>query len=144
MNILYCLRKCDFDAEMRQTSPDPSLLEARPKDSEAVFGIIHTAAGKTLARYLRRLGYTKDSTEWFTPHDLRRTAATKMTEAGINRLTVSKVLNHAESGVTAVYDRHSYDKEKRQALETWGRKLDAIISNQPASSVIPINRREAA
>jgi len=57
---------------------------------------------------------------------------------------VSKVLNHAESGVTAVYDRHSYDKEKRQALETWGRKLDAIISSNPASTVIPMNRKEAA
>jgi len=63
---------------------------------------------------------TRECAEWFTPHDLRRTAATKMTEAGINRLAISKVLNHAESGVTAVYDRHSYDKEKRQALETWG------------------------
>jgi hypothetical protein len=40
---------------------------------------------------------------------------------------VGKVLNHAERGVTAVYDRHSYDPEKRQALDTWGRKLDAII-----------------
>jgi len=108
--------------------------------------IAPSAVGKALRRHLKELKepITRACTEWFTPHDLRRTAATKMTEAGINRLTVSKVLNHAESGVTAVYDRHSYDKEKRQALETWGRKLDAIISNQPASSVIPINRREAA
>jgi hypothetical protein len=33
-------------------------------------------------------------------------------------------LNHAETGVTAVYDRHSYDA---QALDTWGRKLEAIV-----------------
>jgi integrase len=45
----------------------------------------------------------------FTPHDLRRTAASHMTNMGIPRLVVSKVLNHAESGVTALYDRHSYD-----------------------------------
>jgi len=75
--------------------------------------------------------------------DLRRTAATKMTEAGINHLTISKVLNHAESCVTAIYDRHSYNKENRKALETWGRKLDAIISGQSASSVIPMKRKEA-
>ena len=43
---------------------------------------------------------------------------------------VSKVLNHVESGITAVYDRHSYDKEKRRALNTWGRKVDAIINDQ--------------
>lgn len=36
----------------------------------------------------------------FTPHDLRRTAATMMTELGIARLVVSKILNHAEGGTT--------------------------------------------
>jgi len=130
-----------------------AILDIRPKDSDAVFGIINTAAGKTLARYLKRIKKpTEDDPEaklsnadpdWFTPHDLRRTAATKMTEAGISRLVVSKVLNHAESGVTAVYDRHSYDKEKRQALETWGRRLDAIINGEAASTVIPMKRKEA-
>jgi integrase len=119
------------------------ILDGLPKDSAAVFGIIHTAAGKTLARYLKRLGITKDNSEWFTPHDLRRTAATNMTRAGYNRLTVSKILNHVEGGVTAIYDRHSYDKEKRQALEAWGRKLEAIINGADESTVIPINRKEA-
>ncbi|MGH8627111.1 MAG: tyrosine-type recombinase/integrase [Gammaproteobacteria bacterium] len=63
----------------------------------------------------------------FTPHDLRRTAASHMTSMGIPRLVVSKILNHAETGVTAVYDRHSYDAEKRQALDTWGQKLEGIV-----------------
>jgi integrase len=69
-----------------------------------------------------------------TPHDLRRTAASHMTSMGINRLTVSKILNHAESGVTAVYDRHSYDNEKRQALSAWGQRLDALIFGKPNKS----------
>jgi integrase len=50
------------------------------------------------------------------PHDLRRSAASHMTSIGITRLVVSKILNHAELGVTSVYDRHSYDAEKRAAL----------------------------
>ena len=29
-------------------------------------------------------------------------------------------MNHVESGITAVYDRHSYDAEKRHALDLWG------------------------
>ena len=62
-----------------------------------------------------------------TPHDLRRTAASYMTSIGISRLVVSKILNHAESGVTAVYDRHSYDTEKRAALDAWGARLEQII-----------------
>ena len=64
----------------------------------------------------------------FTSHDLRRTAASHMTGMGISRLTVSKLLNHAESGVTAVYDRHSYDTEKRRALDAWGRKIESIVT----------------
>ena len=30
--------------------------------------------------------------------------------------------------MTAIYDRHSYDPEKRTALEAWGRRLEAIIN----------------
>jgi integrase len=71
----------------------------------------------------------------FVPHDLRRTAASHMTGMGISRLVVSKLLNHVESGVTAVYDRHSYDQEKRAALEAWGFQLERIVgsSNTPSS-----------
>ena len=66
----------------------------------------------------------------FTPHDLRLTAASHMTASGISRLVVSKLLNHVENSVTAIYDRHSYDKEKKQAIEIWGTKLrDIVLKN---------------
>jgi hypothetical protein len=42
----------------------------------------------------------------FRGHDLRRTAASLMVGAGVPRRVVSKILNHVETGVTAVYDRH--------------------------------------
>jgi integrase len=76
----------------------------------------------------------------FVPHDLRRTAASRMTgDLRINRLVVSKILNHAEPGVTATYDRHSYDKEKRLALDAWAARLEEIIENRPTSSnVVPL------
>ena len=66
----------------------------------------------------------------FQPHDLRRTAASLMAGLGIPRLTIRKILNHAEPGITSVYDRYSYDKEKRRALEAWGRELDRIASGK--------------
>jgi integrase len=56
----------------------------------------------------------------FRAHDLRRTAASYMGEAGVNRFHIAHVLNHrsvTHSTVTAVYDRYRYDKEKRAALE---------------------------
>jgi integrase len=59
----------------------------------------------------------------FTPHDLRRSAASHMASLGVPRLIISKILNHRETGVTAVYDRHTYDDEKRDALERWADHL---------------------
>jgi integrase len=78
-----------------------------------------------------------------TPHDLRRTAASHMTSIGISRLVVSKILNHAEPGITAVYDRYSYDAEKRAALAAWGARLEGIIGTQraPAAEVVPLRVR---
>jgi integrase len=61
-----------------------------------------------------------------TPHDLRRTAASHMTSLGVPRLVVSKLLNHAERGVTAVYDRYSYDREKMEAALAWARRVEEI------------------
>lgn len=69
-----------------------------------------------------------------TPHDLRRSGASHMTSAGVSRLVVGKILNHIEPGVTAVYDRHGYDGEKRQALETWEARLRAVAELPPPSS----------
>ena len=50
-----------------------------------------------------------------------------MASAGVPRLVIGKILNHADPSVTAVYDRHSYDTEKRAALETWATALLAIV-----------------
>jgi integrase len=63
----------------------------------------------------------------FTPHDLRRTAASHMAGMGIPRLVIGKILNHAEPGVTKVYDRHSYDAEKREALNAWGERVMKLV-----------------
>jgi integrase len=56
-------------------------------------------------------------------HDLRRTLASGMARLGIAPHVIEKILNHQSgviSGVAAVYNRHAYSDEKRQALEMWG------------------------
>jgi integrase len=78
-----------------------------------------------------------------TPHDLRRTAASHMTSIGISRLVVSKILNHAEPGVTAVYDRHSYDAEKRAALTAWSARLEEIIGGKRSPENVVALRAKA-
>jgi hypothetical protein len=65
----------------------------------------------------------------FHGHNLHRKTASMMTSMEISRLTVEKTLNHKESEVTAVYDRYSYDKEKREALEAWSKSLQMMVSD---------------
>ena len=73
------------------------------------------------------------------PHDLRRTGASQITAMGIPRLVVSKILNHADREITGVYDRHTYDAEKRHALDAWGQRLMEIVSGEPAAgNVVPL------
>ncbi|MCH7942167.1 MAG: tyrosine-type recombinase/integrase, partial [Proteobacteria bacterium] len=66
------------------------------------------------------------------PHDLRRTAATRMASLGVDRTVLAKILNHVDRSVTGRYDTHTYVPEKRAALERWARKLEAIISGKDA------------
>ncbi len=95
-----------------------------------------TGKGPLRAVWRAMRNIRKQSGVEFVPHDLRRTAATRMTgDLGIARLTVAKVLNHVETGVTATYDRHTYDREKRQALEAWGQRLEEIVSGRAAAAV---------
>lgn len=77
------------------------------------------------------------SFDW-TPHDLRRTAATCMASMGVQRVVLSKILNHVESSVTAIYDRASYDRDKQEALIQWGTELERICSHRkrPGGQVV--------
>ncbi len=79
-------------------------------------------AQKAFERLVARAGVK------FRGHDLRRTAASLMVGGGVPRLVVSKILNHVETGVTAVYDRHSYDPEKRAALYYWGNRVEQVVA----------------
>lgn len=67
--------------------------------------------------------------EDFQPRDVRRTAASKMTGAGVDRAIVKMILNHVDPSITAVYDRYSYDAQKRAALETWDAILTTLVSS---------------
>jgi integrase len=65
--------------------------------------------------------------EPWTPHDLRRTVATRLAEqlgVGGEQL-IKRVLGHADGSVTAIYNRYGYVKEMRAALEAWAADLKA-------------------
>jgi integrase len=63
-----------------------------------------------------------------SPHDLRRTVATRLAALGIPGEDVSSVLAHAASGITkAHYDRYDRAHEKRRALVLWSKALSALL-----------------
>jgi integrase len=69
-------------------------------------------------------------------HDLRRTAASLMASGGVPRFVISRILNHSEEkDITSVYDRYSYDAEKRAAMEFWNRQLTAVLEGKSAAAV---------
>ncbi len=64
----------------------------------------------------------------WTPHDLRRTAATKLSELGCPDEIIDAILNHVKKGVIGVYNRNKYDKEKKKWLLKWAKHLEVLVS----------------
>lgn len=73
----------------------------------------------------------------FTPHDLRRSAATVLAEIGFSDEVIGATLNHKKRGVTGeVYSLYKYDAEKRKAIVSLERKIEGILSGGSAGEVV--------
>ena len=64
-----------------------------------------------------------------------------MSQMGVPRVTLKKILSHVDRDITAVCDRYSYDPEKRAALDAWAKRLDAILAGRDSVSVLTFSRR---
>jgi integrase len=62
----------------------------------------------------------------FTPHDLRRTASTHLTEMKYNPEWIEKALNHTQPGVRGIYNRYQYGDERKQMLQEWADWLEEL------------------
>ena len=70
------------------------------------------------------------SEPWRT-HDLRRTATTMMRKLGVPQDVCSRILNHAQKGVTAkVYDTHDMLHEKVEAMNVWNDYLQELFRDE--------------
>lgn len=75
--------------------------------------------------------------DW-TLHDLRRTAATRMADLGVQPHIIEAVLNHAsghKAGVAGIYNRSTYAAEKRAALDLWANHLMVAIAQSEGENV---------
>jgi hypothetical protein len=79
-------------------------------------------------------------------HDMRRSFATALGEAGVSEVVADAVLNHRQSatrgGVLGVYQRASRWPEQVTAIGLWGRLLaDAIEGRIADANVVPMTAR---
>jgi integrase len=75
----------------------------------------------------------------FTPHDLRSTARSHLGMLGVDVLIAERCLNHSLGGLVAVYDKHDYLAERRNALELWSAKIAGLEKGE-AFNVVPFKR----
>jgi integrase len=117
-----------------------AIIDAQPQTGSLVF----PGKGGVL---LSRGGHHKAAIDKLAPglapwriHDLRRTARSLLSRAGVQPDVAERVLGHAIPGVRGVYDRHAFLAEKRDALERLAALIDRIL-NPPPGVVVPL--REA-
>jgi integrase len=68
-------------------------------------------------------------------HDLRRTARSLMSRAGVPSDHAERCLGHVIGGVRGVYDRHEYHREKAQEFEALAALIEQIVEGRSAKVV---------
>ena len=85
---------------------------------------------------MRDICATLGVTNKVTPHDLRRTFSSTVTELGFGRDAMNRVTNHKEGGIADVYDRHEYKPENKKIMETVARHIVTVAEGR--SNVIEL------
>jgi integrase len=132
-----------------------ALTGERPKDyAKHPFVFSTTGGAKPFSGYSKakaaldkklaelRAQRKRDAIEPWTLHDLRRTARTLMSRAGISEDHAERAIGHVIAGVRGVYDRHEYLPEKKKAFEA----LESLIAQilKPAKNVEQLATRRKA
>lgn len=103
------------------------------------FGVRVTDKGKSKAKKALHAAMTEASdapvANW-TVHDLRRTARSLMSRAGVRPDVSERVLGHAIPGVEGVYDRYSYDPEKADALAKLAELVTRIVEDDAKAAEV--------
>jgi len=82
-------------------------------------------------------------TGW-TIHDLRRTARSLMSRAGVPTDHAERALGHTMGTIRGTYDRHDYAVEKRRAFEALAGQIERIVNPPPAgATVVPMRTKTA-
>src|SRR3954463_12852619 len=108
-----------------------TVLERADQRGAFVFLPLGTKRFQDFTHAKRQLDQLSGVTGWRL-HDLRRTCVSGMARLGIAPHVADKILNHQSgtiSGVAAVYQRHEFPSERRQALDLWGSHISKILDD---------------
>jgi integrase len=116
-----------------------AILSAIPKGGEFVWS--PNGGDRALASFSHhKATFDKASgVKGWRIHDLRRTARSLMSRAGVPTDHAERCLGHVIGGVRGVYDRHAYHAEKAQAFEALAGLVERIVSGSQAD-VVPMRR----
>src|SRR5262249_14244970 len=106
------------------------VLTRAGRNRPLVFSLLGTKPFREFSRAKRVLDKLSSVTGWRL-HDLRRTCVSGMARLGIAPHVADKILNHQSgtiSGVAAVYQRHEFLAERKEALDRWGAYVARIVS----------------
>jgi integrase len=118
-----------------------ALLPPRGDDDDYVFSNTPGKPLRTYSRLIKQIHAKSGTSNWIL-HDLRRTARTLLSRAGVNTDHAERCLGHVISGIRGVYDRHEFHAEKKHALEALAHQL-ALITNPPKGNVSQFKRKRA-
>jgi integrase len=107
-------------------------------------GPIFTTNGRTPVSGFHQFKLAFDkrcSVTGWTNHDLRRTARSLMSRAGVNPDHAERALSHTIGGIRGTYDRHEFYNEKKRAFEALAAQIEMVL-NPPANNVIPMRNLE--
>lgn len=79
-------------------------------------------ANSVLVSLASQAGKAMGISDW-SMHDLRRTCKTKMAELGVAPHVSEKILGHKLAGMLAIYDRHEYIAEQKEAADLWAEEV---------------------
>jgi integrase len=110
------------------------IIAAQPQLGDFVFTSNGTCALGGFAQRKRDFDKACGVAGWRL-HDLRRTSRTMLSRAGINADIAEMCLGHALTGVRSVYDRHSFEAEKRHAFEALAAQIERIVRPPPVADM---------
>ena len=115
-----------------------AILSAMPKAGDFVWSPNGTKALTNFSDLKEAFDKASGTRGWRI-HDLRRTARSLMSRAGVDKDHAERCLGHVIGGVRGVYDRHEYHREKAQAYEALAALIDRIVTGTEGS-VVPMRR----